>query len=322
MNPPLSDATAERLSHEIAAAIEGVKPIPGHARLIDALDKKGLPLFALRLTRGGWHRPGRILDRDGQCVAENALAWLEKAFEEQGDPEPEAFLEDIADKQWQITRYVGQTHYFVHVQGNAPDAFLQLEIEELDEALSHRLTPEEASADSVETLLEPAEGVIPGPKQGRPVYHLRRLTDIAVFMQALREQAGKPAPVLRFIDDWAKSSAGQQNRLCEHWVFALSEYLDRYRQPRLGALPVAATQAPKWSFGEALRGTELAQCLHDYDRSVGYGFAWYFHMLSGRKVPRNLPSAVFNDLQDELAYLPERDAKLVRDWIHQPYSVP
>jgi hypothetical protein len=322
MNPPLSDRSADVISLEIAQAIEGVRPIPGHARLMDALDKRGLPLFALRLSRGGWHRPGRIIDAEGVCVSENAQAWLEAAFEERDDPEPEAFLEEIADQGLQVTRYVGQTHYFVHVQGNHPEAFWQLEIEELDEAHSHGLNPDEALADSLETLLEPAAGVQPGPAFGKPVYHLRRLTDIAAFIHALREQPGKPAPVLRFIDDWAKSSAGQQNRLCEHWVFALSEYLDRYRQRRLGALPVAATRAPQWSFEEGLRGTELAQCLHEYDRNAGYGFAWYFHMLSGRKVPRNLPAAVFSDIQDDLAYLPERDARLVRDWMHQPYSVP
>ena len=53
-------------------------PLPGHAPLLDALRHTGGPDFSLRLSRGGWFRPGRIIDAQGDTVAEDALAWLEQ----------------------------------------------------------------------------------------------------------------------------------------------------------------------------------------------------------------------------------------------------
>ena len=86
------------------------------------------------------------------------------------------------------------------------------------------------------------------------------------------------------------------------------------------AMPVAA-HAPRWEGTAGARGTVLAQQLHDFDREAGYGFAWYFHLVSAHRVPRSVAPEVFADLQDDLAYLPERDANLIHAWMHDPYAL-
>lgn len=297
-----------------------IAPVPGHAALLDALRREGGPEFVPRLSRGGWFRPGRILDASGATVADDALAWLEQAWAECSE-DGDVFLEHHADAGLTVTLEQGVSHYFVAPWGSGPADYLQLEIEELQEVASHRLTAITDTPATAEALLDrPADSPPPLPL-GPSRYNFRRLVDIAAYLGRMAEQSGKPAPVLRFLGEWQASSAGQQTRFCDRWVLALSEHLDRYRQTRYAASPVAV-HPPAWSApATPSRGTALAQQLHEFDRAAGYGFAWYFHLLAGRRVPRNLTAEVFADLADGLAYLPERDAALVRQWMHQPYAL-
>ncbi|THF59358.1 hypothetical protein [Pseudothauera rhizosphaerae] len=319
MNAPSPAATAAVPDHldELASRLcAAIRPVPGHATLVDALRREGGPQFTPRLSRGGWFRPGRILDADGNSVAEDALGWLEQAWSEVGE-DADALAERYPG--YQLTRDQGITHYLVSIRGTGPTDYLQLEVEELQEVNSHPLDACEG-ADSVEALVVRPEGLPPPAPLGRRRYSFRRLTDIATHLVLIGAQAGKPAPVMRFLDEWARSSAGQQRHFSDHWVLALSEHLDRYRQTRFSAVPVAA-HAPSWQGTEEARGTELAQQLHDFDRAAGYSFAWYFHMVSGRRVPRSLPPKVYADLQEDLAYLPQRDIALVKEWVEAPYSI-
>ena len=294
-------------------------PLPGHATLLDALRRAGGPEFMPRLSRGGWFRPGRILGTDGRCVADDALAWLEQAWLDAG-ADGENFIDRHADAGLMLSLQQGISHYLVAPWGPGASEFLQLEIEELQEFVSHPLASAGEPPLTVEALLDHPPGAPAPVPLGAPRYALRRLTDIAQFVERIAGQAGKPAPVLRFLADWEASSAGPQGRFCDHWVLALTEHLDRYRQPRCGATPVAA-HAPAWSGASANRGTALAHDLHDFDRAAGYGFAWYFHMVSGRRVPHALAPLVAGDLGDGMAYLPERDTRIVFRWVHEPYTV-
>lgn len=293
-------------------------PLPGHATLLDGLRKAGGPEFAPRVSRGGWFRPGRILDADGTCVAEDALAWLEQAWLD-ADEDGDTFVERHAESGYVLTLLQGISHYLVAPWGAGATEFLQLEIEELQEIASHVL----ASGDTpvtVEALLDrPSRAPAPTPV-GPPRYNLRRLTDISQFIGRVLDQTGKPASILRFLADWEASSAGQQRRFCDHWVLALSEHLDRFHQTRFGATAVAA-HAPVWTGIVGSRGTTLARELHEFDRAAGYGFAWYFHMVGNRRVPRGLAAVIGADLQDGMAYVPERDAALVQAWVAEPYTL-
>lgn len=294
-------------------------PVPGHAPLLDALRKKGGPEFSVRLSRGGWFRPGRIVDAQHETIAADALAWLEQQWAACGD-DGAAFAEEFADSGLYVSLEQGISHYLVSPKGKDPTDYLQLEIEELTEVLSHPLGARTPAAESVEGLLDRPAGSPPLSAIGAPHYRFRRLTDIGEYITRIDLQTGKPAPVLRFLREWTESSAGKQGHFSNHWVLALSEHLDRYRQTRIGAVPVAA-HAPHWAGTPGARGTTLAQQLHDFDRAAGYGFAWYFHLVSAHRVPRSVAPEVFADLQDGMAYLPERDAALIRAWMHDPYAL-
>lgn len=314
--PPASQPTLDDTLRYLCTT---VTPLPGHATLLDALRREGGPDFSPRLSRGGWFRPGRIINAKGDEISSDALHWLERAWAECGE-DGAVFAEEYVDSTLALTLEQGVSHYFVAPCGPGPEDYLQLEIEELQEVISHPLAHRNETADAVEALLERPTDSAPPLALGRPRYRFRRLTDIRAFMSRIEQLPGKPAPVLRFLAEWAASSAGQQRNLCDHWVLALSEHLDRYRQPRASAVPVAA-HVPLWSGTPAVRGITLAQQLHDFDRSAGYGFAWYFHMVSAHRVPRSIAPEVFADLQDGMAYLPERDAALIHGWMREPYGI-
>jgi hypothetical protein len=317
--PALPGADPRPLVERIVRLCATLSPVPGHATLLDALRREGGPEFVPRVSRGGWFRPGRILDGAGRHIAEDALGWLEQAWNDAGE-DGEAFAERYADAGYVLTREQGITHYLVAPYGPSPADYLQLEIEELQEMRYRALVSGAEAADSVEALLERPQDAPPPVPLGAPRYRLRRLTDAAAFVARIAAQTGRPAPVLRFLDEWRAGSPGRQRHLSDHWVLALSEHLDRYRQPRCGAVPVAA-HAPQWTGGGEARGIALAQQLYDFDRAAGYAFAWYFHMVSGHRVPRDMAPRVFADLQDGMAYLPERDAALVAAWMREPYSL-
>ncbi|MBR0566549.1 hypothetical protein J5J83_10525 [Azoarcus sp. L1K30] len=317
--PPALTSPAPALDDTLRYLCATLTPLPGHAPLLDAVRSKGGPELTVRLSRGGWYRPGRIVDAKRETIAADALSWLEQQWSECGE-DGAAFAEAFADSGLQVTLEQGISHYLVCQTGSAASDYLQLEIEELQEVLSHPLGARIPSADAVEALLDRPAGGPPPLPMSAPRYRFRRLTDIRDYITRIDLQTGKPAPVLRFLREWEESSAGRQRHFSNHWVLALSEHLDRYRQTRIGAVPVAA-HAPQWSGTPGVRGTALAQQLHDFDRHAGYAFAWYFHMVSAHRVPRSVAPEVFADLDDGMAYLPERDAGLIRDWMHDPYAL-
>ena len=197
------------------SACTSARPVPGHAILLDAIRRGGGPDFALRLSRGGWHRPGRVLDANGESIADSALSWLDEAWAETGD-DPDEFAAHYADCGYRITRIDGISHYFVAPCGNESAAFLQLEVEELLESPGHPLIDDGPPPDSVEDLLARPT---PHSAEGLPsasCYSFRRLTDIADIVKKLNAQPGRPPDVLRFLEEWQTSSAGQQRHFCDH----------------------------------------------------------------------------------------------------------
>jgi hypothetical protein len=73
--------------------------------------------------------------------------------------------------------------------------------------------------------------------------------------------------------------------------------------------------------GEILRGAELANAIHGYDRQLGYLFAWFFIMLSRKAANYSLAEAVLGDQVGAYDYLPARDLKVLRQWEERPYAV-
>lgn len=283
------------------------------------------PRLAFRevLARGGWYRLGGVVDAAGVHMADDIEKWAEQELSAHGD-DLAALADDYADTALRATRLNGKTHYLVAATGNGAADFLQVEVEELQETVCPFLFGSEATPGSLDELLDsPREDCRQSPTPlGQPFFALRRVTDVADFLARMRAQKPDAQPVHRFVEAWEASSAGHATQLANHWVMAVREHLDRYRQPILNAVPVAAVNGvpPRFEGAFGTKGLALNEALQRFDRQAGYPMAWFFHMLTTKTVPHAVASAVIDDVQGGFSYLPERDVKVLKDWLHRPYG--
>ncbi len=322
MSATTQDFNLSKLSQALAEACVQVSVSQGPAGLARELAQIA-PQYNFRevLARGGWYRLGGVVDGQGQHVADDLERWAEDELAAHDD-DIASMAADYADRKLRATRLTGKTHYWVARTGNGAGDFIQLEIEELQEVVCHTLFGEQVPT-TLEDLVDPRDAC-PGNQSalGVPFYTLRRVTDIADFLSGMRAQKPDPQPVHRFLEAWQASTASHATEFSNHWVVAVREHLDRYRQPIRGATPVAALNgaAPRFETGYAARGLALAEALHRFDKQVGYPMAWFFHMITTKSVPHAVAAAVVEDAQSGFSYLPERDVQVVRDWLHRPYG--
>jgi hypothetical protein len=296
----------------------------GAAGLAKALARLAPQLFFRDvLARGGWYRLGSVIDAQGDHVADDLVRWLEGELAERDD-DLHALVDDYAQSGLRATRLIGKTHYLVASTGSLAADFVQVEIEELQEIVSHELFVGEVPSGLEELAAPPATGSgrLPMVQLGMPFYRLRRVTHIAGFLRRMAEQKPEVQNVQRFFDSWQSSSAGASTTFSNHWVLAVRDYLDRFRQSILQATPVAAVNGLPARFDSAYgaRGLALYESLQRFDRAMGYPLAWFFHMMTTKVVPYAVANAVVDDVQAGFSYLPERDVKVIKDWLHRPYG--
>lgn len=268
-------------------------------------------------------RHGGVIDHAGDFISSDLGQWAEGELAKHGG-DFHAFAEQYEGQGLRATKLLGKTHYLVASTGSTAAEFLQVEIEELQEVVSHELF----GGDDPGSLEELADASRAGGAKplliplGAPFYALRRVTDVAAFLRRMCEQKPEVQNVQRFFDAWQASSAGASTLFSNHWVLAVREYIDRYHQPILQATPVAAVNglSPKFAGAFGARGMVLYEALQQFDRRVGYPMAWYFHMLTTKSVPHAVANAVVDDVQAGFSYLPERDVKVIKDWLHRPFA--
>ena len=268
------------------------------------------------MTRSGWHRLGGVVDLEGNRIAHNLGEWAE--FESGGDIDELLFK--LSDVRYCATRLNGRTHYLVAPTGPRARDFIQIEIEELQEVIDRALSDPDWFPETLAEFIDPFEFPRLAPEPiGGPRFLFRRLTRIPELIGS--PDAGRK--LVRFLDDWDRSSAGESEAFCHHWVLAIREYLDRDGEGRMSAKPVSALtgRIPALPDGAVARGARLANQIHGFDREAGYPFAWYFHMLTSRAVSHKLAEAVHADLMGAYDYLPARDLKVLRDWYREPYGI-
>lgn len=310
------------LAGAVAALCVGVPASAGAAGLCKELARLA-PQLAFRevLSRGGWYRPGGIVGAAGARVADDLPQWVEDHLRAAGD-DLQALADAHAGRGLRATRLDGRTHYLVATTGAGAADFVQIEIEELQETVGPELFAGGTAPDSVDELTDPPASSTPRAPLGAPFYALRRVTDMAGFLARMGAQKPEPQPVHRFLAAWQDSSAGLATQFSNHWVLAVREHLDRYRQTLLNAAPVAAVNGlpPRFEGGFGARGLALHEALQRFDRQAGYPMAWFFHMLTTKAVPHAVAAAVVEDMQSGFGYLPERDVGVVKDWLFRPYG--
>jgi hypothetical protein len=296
----------------------GLEPVPDSPQGIAARIREQVPDLEVRhaMTRGGWHRLGGVVDGAYRRVAPHIREWAEA--QAAGGLEP--LLDRCAALGGFVTRLEGVTHYLTAPTGEGAADFLQIEVEQLQEVLERPLWDPDWLPDDVEELIDPLDFPRLAPEPvGPPRLVFRRLVSAADFLAS--QEAG---PTLkRFLADWGRSSAGESARFCDHWCLYIRDLPDGSGDRHIAAKPVplCADDAPQLPDDAVARGAALANLIHGFDRRVGYPFAWYFHMLTRRRVSFRLAEAVHQDLMGAFAYLPARDLAVLRDWHNAPYSV-
>lgn len=303
--------------NELVAACAWADPTLGLAGLVESLAQRA-PGYVFRpvLTRAGWYRPGGVLDASGRPLADNLAGWLQ----EQADDDLEDFIDRFQGEGLVATRLQGRTHYLSADIGDAPEAFVQLEVEELQEVVDRELLPDGWLPDDLEDLLDPLErrALEPTPL-GRPRFVFRRIQPVP---ELLGDGAGM-APLKRFMYDWAASSAGRVGRFSHHWVLALRDAPGSDGEPLLSAKPIPAVNAPDVGLGDysGQRGESLLDAIRTFDQAAGYPFAWFFTMLTSARVSFAVGEAVLADLAEDYDYLPPRDALILSAWANKRYAV-
>jgi hypothetical protein len=232
-------------------------------------------------------------------------------------------VERYAGSNLQVTRHSGRTHYFVAAYGPAPADFLQLEVEELQEVLDRKLFDANNLPEDIQELIDPfAPLELEAQAVAAPRYQFRRLIDMrqtAAKVSSDSRNAGLP----RLLAEWAHSSAASRGHFSDHWIVALREHQDRYRNPVLSASLVSrrARDLKPFQWNTELSGVEMCAQLQAFDRAAGYPSAWFAHLVASTITPPKIAYAVARDLEAGFSYLPETEAALVKSWVAAPYSV-
>lgn len=317
-------APDEMAIQNLARAIEAIPPRPHHAALMEVANRICAgSTFRYALNRSGWYRPGGVIQADGTRIADSLETWAKSELALcEGDMHE--LGERYADSGLLVTRHSGRTHYFVAAYGPAPSDFLQLEVEELQEVLDRKLINDDALPEDLQELLEPLH-----PEQldaqvvGAPRYRFRRLIDMRQTLARVSSSEKRNAGLTRLLEEWRHSSAAARGHFCDHWIVALREHQDRYRNPVLSVSLVSrhARELKPFQWNVELSGVEMLKQLQSFDRAAGYSGAWYAHLVADTITPPKVAYAVARDLEAGYSYLPDTETALVKSWVAAPYSV-
>ena len=302
---------------KLAEGIAQVKPRPHHAPLIEYLEKTW-PEVTIKhqLTRSGWYRPGGVLSFSGQELSKDLEAWLNQSLEKVEDFAQ--LLVDLEIMQPRVTRYNGSTHFFTVRYGDHPLACWQLEIEELQEIMDRLLlNPDGPEPEDIADLLEPLQpATLDGQALGAPHYRLGRLLHLR---ESVQEAVNAPL-IERFLQEW-QEGPGRDQVLTNFWFFQRHETLSRYAVPQLRMQPhaIKARHLKTLPWNLQADVLEMASQLRAFDKAAGYNGAWYFCMVAGNLVPRDLASRLIEDWQEGFRYISDLQAARIRGWLHQPY---
>jgi len=314
----------ETILRKLAGEIEAVPPRPHHAALLEIANRT-CPgcTFRYALNRGGWYRPGGVIKNDGKRFADSLEAWAKANLEACGGDIGE-LAERYAESDLQVTRHSGRTHYFVAAYGPGAADFLQLEVEELQEVLDRKLFDADNLPDDLQELVDPLSPLeLEAQAVAAPRYQFRRLIDIRQTIARVASSESRSSGLSRLLSEWAHSSAAARGHFSDHWIVALREHQDRYRNPVLSVSLVSrhARELKPFQWNPDLSGVEMNAQLQAFDRAAGYTSAWYAHLVADTITPPKVAYAVARDLEAGFSYLPDTEVALIKNWVAAPYSV-
>jgi hypothetical protein len=283
------------------------------------------PAYPIRLAKisDEWYRLGGIVDMHGNRIANDLIEWTERTYIECGK-DLQTLIEHARDQNLIATRQTGNTLHFVAQTGKKAEDFVQIDIDKSHEISDRLLVNPAYPPEDLEEFIDPFNPeCIETFGVGTPRYAYRRKTDVAVFMDEINKYHVDEHPAQRFMDDWNRSSAGQNAILSDDWIIRPFRHTGRFGEQIINVEIINTQQnrVPELYDAKDKKGIALSNLLNRFDRHVGYPFAWYFYMLKGKLVSPNRGLAVFKDISKDFSYLPERDVAVLKDWVSTPYNI-
>lgn len=309
------------LDHDrIAEICRSAFPDRAHRSLLSAL-RNVYPHVTFSVSRSleGWYRTGGVVNAGGVKVTDDLVRW---AYQE-GEGDFAGLLDYCREAGLFATRIDGKVHYIVAPIGSRAQDFIQIEVEETQELLDRPLFGDRPPLD-IEEFIDPiAHSIEQNRPLGAPRYKLKRITRIADLLSFAQSQGMHYAPLLRFVQDWDRSSAAHHHRFCHHWVLEHHRYTGRYDEQCYSITPHSSylQLIPHLEDTAACHGPYLANQIRHFDRKLGYPMAWYFYLLKRDHVSSDLAQVVSDDHSRGYAYLPDLDQQLVQNWLAQPYML-
>lgn len=293
----------------------------GDATLVERI-QRAYPGYPLHLARQGhdWYRLGGVVKPDSSRVANDLNEWTERTFIECGQ-NFNTLLDHCEEGRLLATRHQGVSLYLVAETGPRAEDFVQIEVDKTQEVADRYLIDVDQPPDDLEELIDPLTPVRVEPfAVGASRYLYRRKTEIAMFMAELARHRADRHPAQRFMDEWNASSAGRHRVFCREWSVRLNQHKGKHGE-RLMNVEIVSNRSrdlPRLESPEAKKGKALQALISRFDSQVGHPFAWYFFMVKGLVSPY-VGIAVQRDLDGGFAYLADRDAVVLKDWIADPY---
>ena len=293
----------------------------GDGTLVDRI-QKAYPNYPLRLARHGheWYRLGGVIKPDSGRIATDLNEWAERTLIECGQ-NFNTLLDYCEEGSFLATRHKGVSLYLVARTGANAEDFVQIEVDRTQEVADRYLIDAEQPPDDLEELIDPLEPLKVEPfAVGASRYTYRRKTEIAVFMRELARHRADRHPAQRFMDDWNASSAGPKMVFCHDWSVRLNQHKGKHGEQVMNVEVVSnrSRDLPRLESPDAKKGKALQALISRFDSQAGYPFAWFFFMVKGLVSP-HVGVSVNRDLSGDYAYLPDKDAAVLRSWIANPY---
>lgn len=310
--------------HELARICRTTAASDDDSVLLAALEQR-YPALDFRLTHGSeeWYRIGGVVDSLGNRLAKDISEWADRAFIECGQ-NFKTLVRHCRENGLVATRHQGTTLYIAASVGEMAEDFLQIEVDRLQEVRDRLLVGSDHRPQDLEELIDPIDPIDLDQEPLGPVaYVYRRKTEVAVFMEELAKHQAVKHPVQRFMEDWNRSNAGRQRRFCHEWNLKLHQARGRFGEKKMdvAVMPVNSTPLPRMETQAGRKSTALQSALGHFDKQAGFPFAWFFYMAAKQYVPPLFGDAVYKDLDTDFAYLPYRDATILREWVADPYFV-
>ena len=284
------------------------------------------PDYPMRLVTTGeeWYRLGGIVDSAGNRIANDVIEWTERTYIECGK-NLQILIDYARQQQFIATRQIGNTLHVVVQTGSQAEDFVQIDVDKTHEVADRLVVSSSTPPDDLEEVIDPlVPEAIDSFFIGSAKYVYRRKTDVAVFMTEINKYHLQEHPVQRFMDDWNRSSAGQHAVFSEHWIVRPYQHTGRFGEQIIN---VEIMNAPHKHVpqlrreGGGKKGLALQTLLRRFDNQVGVSFAWFFYMVKGKHIAEQNGLAVFQDINSDFSYLPERDVDVLNDWVNTPYNV-